>query len=83
MKAKSIKGKSIEEIKSALDQSMVDGFTPTLAIIFLPKKSEVQNICDIFDKKGILVFGVSAFGQFIDKDYNNDSVAVLLLLIKL
>ena len=35
MKAKSIKGKSSEEIKSALQQSMADGFKPTLAIVFL------------------------------------------------
>ena len=34
MKAKSIKGKSPEEIKAALEQSMADGFKPTLAIVF-------------------------------------------------
>ena len=30
MKAKSIKGKTPEEIKSALTESMADGFKPTL-----------------------------------------------------
>ena len=35
MKAKSIKGKSTEEIKAALTQSMADGFKPTLAISVL------------------------------------------------
>ena len=34
MKAKSIKGASPEEIRSGLQQSMADGFTPTLAIVF-------------------------------------------------
>jgi hypothetical protein len=82
MKAKSIKGKSTDEIQSALEQSMADGFKPTLAIVFLPKKNEVQNISDIFDKKGISIFGVSSFGQFIDKDHDTDSVAVMLLEIK-
>ncbi|MBK8518548.1 MAG: hypothetical protein IPL55_20380 [Saprospiraceae bacterium] len=35
MKAKSIKGKSTEEVKAALTQSMADGFKPTLAICFI------------------------------------------------
>ena len=35
MKAKSIKGKSAEEIQAALQQSMIDGFKPTLAVVFL------------------------------------------------
>lgn len=81
MQAKSIKGKSPEEIQSALEQSMADGLKPTLAIIFLPKKNEVRNISDIFDRKGISIFGASSFGQFIDKDHDTDSVAVMLLEI--
>ena len=56
MKAKSIKGKSAEEIQSALEKSMADGFKPTLAIVFLPKKNEVQNITEIFDKKSISIY---------------------------
>lgn len=82
MKAKTLKGKTTEEIRSALQQSMADGFNPVLSIIFLPKKNEVQPITEIFDKKGILVFGVSSFGQFIDKDHDIDSIAVMLLEIK-
>ena len=40
MKAKSIKGKSTEEIQSALQQSMADGFKPTLAIVFISKSQD-------------------------------------------
>ena len=82
MKAKSIKGKSPDEIQSALQQSMADGFKPTLAVVFLPKKNEVQPISEILDGKNISIFGVSSFGQFIDKDHDTDSVAVMLLDIK-
>lgn len=82
MKAKSIKGKSAEQIQSALEQSMADDFKPTLAIIFMPKRNEVQHICEMFDKKGIAVFGASSFGQFIDKDHDTDSIVVMLLEIK-
>jgi len=39
MKAKSIKGKSTEEIKTALEQSIADGFKPTLAVVFLSVKT--------------------------------------------
>jgi hypothetical protein len=34
MKAKSIKGNSAGEIRSALSESVSDGFKPTLAIVF-------------------------------------------------
>ncbi len=43
MKAKSIKGKSAEEIKTSLQQSMADGFAPTMAIVFLSIKQGSQR----------------------------------------
>ncbi len=39
MKAKSIKGKSSEEIQLALTESMHDDFKPTLAIVFISYKT--------------------------------------------
>ena len=44
MKAKSIKGKSTAEIKTALEQSMADGFKPTLAICFISKSQDRKAI---------------------------------------
>jgi len=38
MKATSIKGSSPEQIHSELQQSMTDGFKPTLAILLISKK---------------------------------------------
>jgi hypothetical protein len=40
MKAKSIKGKSTEETKSALEESIADGYKPTLAIVFISIKQD-------------------------------------------
>jgi hypothetical protein len=40
MKAKSIKGKTAEEIEVALERSMSDGFKPTLAIVFISVKQD-------------------------------------------
>ena len=82
MKAKSIKGKTAAEIKIALEENRTDGFKPTVAIVFLSDKSKVQPVNHVFNKEGIQVFGVSAFGQFIDKEHDTDSIAVLLLEIK-
>lgn len=79
MKAKSIKGKSTAEIKATVETSMADGYKPTLAIVFMPQKNEVQVVSDLFDEKGISVFGASSYGQFIDKDHDTDSIVVMLL----
>lgn len=79
MKAKSIKGKSPEEIKRALEQSMADGFKPTLAIVFLSKSQDRKALCQLLDKAGIAVFGATTNGEFIDEVTEKGSVAMLLL----
>lgn len=82
MKAKSIKGKSPQDIKDALQQSMSDGFTPTLAIVFLSVKQDRNAVCKILDEKGISIFGSTTSGEFIDGDYSEGAIAILLLDIK-
>ena len=79
MKAKSIKGNSTEKIKSALTSSMVDGFKPTLAIVFLSVSQDSDAICKILDEKGIAIFGATTHGEFIDEELGKGSVAILLL----
>ena len=86
MKAKSIKGNSVEEIIIALQQGMSDarlpdgqGFKPTLAIVFLSIKQDRKAICAILDKSGIAIYGVTTHGEFIDEDLGKGSVAILLL----
>ena len=79
MNAKSIKGKSTEEIKSALDQNMSDGFKPTLAIVFLSIKQDHIAICKILNDAGISIFGATTNGEFIDEETESGSVVVLLL----
>lgn len=79
MKAKSIKGNSPEEIKSALQQSIADGFKPTLAIVFLSIKQDRDAISSILDKEGIAIYGATSNGEFIDEEFGKGSVAILLL----
>ncbi len=81
MKAKSIKGNSTEEISHALQQSMADGYAPTLAIVFLSIKQDYKAICKLMDDAGIAVFGCTTNGEFIDEVTEKGSVAILLLNI--
>lgn len=79
MKAKSIKGKSTEEIKTALEQNMADGFKPTLAICFISKSLDRKAISGLLDAEGISVFGCTTNGEFIDEVTEKGSAAILLL----
>ena len=79
MKAKSIKGKSTGEIKVVLEQSMADGFKPTLAIVFLSMKQNRDAICELLDKQEIAIYGATTSGEFIDEDLGKESIAMLLL----
>lgn len=79
MQAKSIKGKSTEEIKSALDQCTSDGFKPTLAVCFISKSQDRTAISNLLDERNISVFGCTTNGEFIDEEPEKDSAAILLL----
>jgi hypothetical protein len=79
MKAKSIKGNSAEEIKSSLQQSMTDGFKPTLAIVFLSVKQDRDVISTILDNESIAIYGATSNGEFIDEEPGQGTIVVLLL----
>ncbi len=49
MKAKSIKGKSSEEIKLHYSNAWLMDFKPTLAIVLLSKSQDRKAICEILD----------------------------------
>ena len=82
MKAKSIRGGSAEEIDSALQQSMADGFKPTLAIVFISIKQDRNAVCEILNNEGIDIFGATTAGEFIDEHQSQGEIAMLLLDIK-
>ena len=79
MKAKTIKGKSTEEINSALTESMAGGFKPTLAIVFISVKQDREAISKLLDDKSILIFGATTAGEFIDGEVEAGSIVMLLL----
>lgn len=79
MQAKSIKGKSPEEIQAALNQSMANGFKPSLAVVFISINNDIEAVQRILDDQGIQIFGATSSGEFIDGDFSNGGIVVLLL----
>ncbi|PIY34020.1 MAG: hypothetical protein COZ08_04220, partial [Bacteroidetes bacterium CG_4_10_14_3_um_filter_42_6] len=86
MKAKSIKGKSTEEIKTALLKSLVNarlpdgqGFKPTLAFVFISSDQDRKTISSMLDKEGIAIFGVTTVGEFTEEGVDSGSIVILLL----
>ncbi|HMJ46213.1 MAG TPA: FIST N-terminal domain-containing protein [Ferruginibacter sp.] len=88
MQAKSIRGKSPEEIKTALVQSMVDdrandpvgqGFNPTLAIVFISIEQDRKAVCEILTKEGIDCIGATSCNEFTQGNQSKGAIAVLLL----
>lgn len=82
MKAKSIYGKSPEEIKIALQQAMADNFKPTLAIAFISIKQDRKAICEILKKDGIAIFGASSCGEFSNGHQSEGEIVILLVDVK-
>ncbi len=79
MKAKSIKGKSTEEIKLALNESMSDGYKPTLAIIFISIKQDRKAVAELLYENEIDILGATSCGEFIN-GYQSEGETVILLL---
>lgn len=79
MKAKSIKGKSIDELKSALAENITADFKPTLAIIFSSVSQDLKGICDIMDAEGVAIFGCTTAGEFIDEETEQGTWVMLLM----
>ena len=78
MKAKSIKGYSPEEIKTALEQNMAEGYQPTIAIVFLSVKQDRNAVCELLINKGIDVIGATSSGEFIDGHQSEGEIVAML-----
>ena len=79
MKAKSIKGKTAEEIKDALEKNMADGFQPTLAVVFMANDNERIAVSELLSQKRIQIFGASTGDNFTDGEIESQSIVLLLL----
>jgi len=79
MRAKSIKGQSATEIQTALQQSMAEGFKPSLAIVFMSISQDRDKLDKILTDADISIFGATSNGEFIDEDIGKGGISILLL----
>ncbi len=79
MNAKTIKGKSPEEIQQALKQYMENDFKPSLAIIFLTNIENADSLRSVFNTNNIEIFGVSTSQKFTEHGMEDDDIVVLLM----
>ncbi len=78
MKAKSIKGNSSEEIQAEIAKCMVDGFQPTLAIVFISIRQDRKAVAEILKQKGIDVIGATSSGEFINGHQSEGEIVMML-----
>ena len=79
MRSKSISGKSTEDIKKTLENCLADGFTPTVAVVFISVKQDRTAICQLLEYNNIDVFGATSCGEFINGHESQGEIAILLL----
>lgn len=79
MKAKTIHGNSHEQIWSALQRSMEDGYRPTVAIVFISVKQDRNAVCEILNREGIDILGSTSSGEFINGYQSEGEIAIMLL----
>ena len=79
MIAKTIKGNSPVEIKTALEHCMTDGYKPTLACVFMSVKQDRDAVSKVLDDAGIAIYGVTSNGEFTGEGISSGEIAVMLL----
>jgi hypothetical protein len=79
MKVKTIKGHSTEVISREIHKATSDTFKPTLAIVFSSINQDWNAVSDVLDQKGIVVFGATTAGEFIDGEIEKENMVIMLL----
>ncbi len=79
MKAKSIKGISLEQIKAALAESLVNDYKPTLALVFMSINHDINALINLLNESGIAVFGATTSAEFTEAGVETEGIAILLL----
>jgi hypothetical protein len=58
---------------------MVDGFKPTLAVVFMANDNERIAVTEFLSQKGIQIFGASTGDNFTDGEIESHTIVILLL----
>jgi hypothetical protein len=78
MKAKTISANTPDQLRSALEDSMRDGYRPTLALVFASVKQDREAICEVLHEKGIDILGATSSGEFSDSQQSEGEAVVML-----
>lgn len=79
MKAKTIQGISLEEVRSKLTDACADGFLPSMAIVFCSVQQNIPKVSGLFDSLNIAVFGSSSSGEIEQDDIYDSSIVAMLM----
>ncbi len=79
MRAKSFQVDDASAIAKALDDSMADGFEPTVAFLFSATGKALQPLMAPFEDREIQIFGSNTFGEFTEEGPQSGTVAVMLM----
>jgi hypothetical protein len=79
MKSKSIHGSTVSDIEKALINVVTNGFSPTVAVVFISVKLDRTAICALLDSKNMDVFGATSCGEFTNGHQTEGEIAILLL----
>ena len=79
MKAKTITGKSVEAIRSALELEIDNGYKPTLGVGFVPTGFDTTGVTTVLDEFGVAVIGANTPDIFTDQGITNNLGTVLLM----
>ncbi|PWN05776.1 FIST signal transduction protein [Rhodohalobacter mucosus] len=79
MKSISIHGTSPDEIRSALKQCLSNGFSPTLAFVFMSIKQDRKKVRQLLGQHNIDIFGVTSCGEFINNHQSEGEIVIMLL----
>jgi hypothetical protein len=74
-----IKGDTADEIAEILNKTISKDFIPTLAFVFMSVKRDSGKVCKLLDERGILIFGATTAGEFIDGEIGQESITIMLL----
>ena len=78
MRAKSFTVDSAGDVTGAIQDAVADGFSPTLAFVFVSNEWDRDTLCEPFRSSGIQVFGATTYGEFVEGAYTLGSASVLL-----
>lgn len=79
MNARSVQGNSPGEINIALETWKAEGFSPTLAVVFISVKQDRNAVCELLTRHGVDVVGSTSAGEFTDGHESTGEIALLLL----